>query len=149
MADRSPVIAAMLDAAFAAGEGLKRDFANIAQLQVQHKQGLDDMFSEADLRAGRDVRGKLVLADPLPFLGVNDPSRQKFWSLLDLAAAGGVAGVVTDSGYAWRIPFNQVSVVRVPLLWVDSDEGAQARHMLAQPASLRADLHAKLPLTEP
>jgi len=70
MADRSPVIAAMLDAAFAAGEGLKRDFANIAQLQVQHKQGLDDMFSEADLRAEQTVRERLSSFRPdYGFLG--------------------------------------------------------------------------------
>ncbi|MCL6699515.1 inositol monophosphatase [Sphingomonas sp. NSE70-1] len=70
MADRSPLIAAMLDAAFAAGEGLKRDFANIAQLQVQHKQGLDDMFSEADLRAEQTVRERLSSFRPeYGFLG--------------------------------------------------------------------------------
>jgi len=66
----SPVIAAMLDAAFAAGEGLKRDFANIAQLQVRHKQGLDDMFSEADLRAEHTVREMLSAFRPdYGFLG--------------------------------------------------------------------------------
>lgn len=60
----------MLDAAFAAGEGLKRDFANIAQLQVRHKQGLDDMFSEADLRAEQTVRERLSSFRPdYGFLG--------------------------------------------------------------------------------
>lgn len=69
-AERSPLINAMLDAAFAAGEGLKRDFANIAQLQVRHKQGLDDMFSEADLRAEQTVREMLSAYRPdYGFLG--------------------------------------------------------------------------------
>ena len=64
MTGHSPLIEAMLDAALAAGEGLKRDFANIAQLQVRHKQGLDDMFSEADLRAEQTVREMLVGISP-------------------------------------------------------------------------------------
>jgi myo-inositol-1(or 4)-monophosphatase len=50
----------MLDAAFAAGEGLKRDFGDIANLKVRHKHGLDDMFSEADLRAEQTVRERLA-----------------------------------------------------------------------------------------
>ena len=63
-------MAAMLDAAFAAGEGLKRDFADIAKLQIQHKQGLDDMFSEADLRAEQTVREMLSAFQPdYGFLG--------------------------------------------------------------------------------
>ena len=70
MAGQSPTLTAMLDAAFAAGEGLKRDLANIAQLQVRHKQGLDDMFSEADLRAEQTVREMLSAFRPgYGFLG--------------------------------------------------------------------------------
>ncbi|HEU4946638.1 MAG TPA: S8 family serine peptidase [Kribbella sp.] len=102
------------------------------------------VVGEADLRAGRDVRGKLVLSDPIPFLGVNHPIRQKFWSLLDLAAQAGAAGVLTDSGYSWRIPSDwDEEVVRVPLLWVTSAEATRARQMLAEPAALRADLHGE------
>ena len=68
--DHSPTITAMLEAAFAAGEGLKRDFGNIAGLQVRHKQGLDDMFSEADLRAEQTVREMLSAFRPdYGFLG--------------------------------------------------------------------------------
>ena len=70
MVSHSPLIAAMLEAAFAAGEGLKRDFADIAKLQVRHKQGLDDMFSEADLRAEQTVREMLSAFRPkYGFLG--------------------------------------------------------------------------------
>lgn len=60
----------MLHAAVTAGEGLKQDFANIAQLQIRHKQGLDDMFSEADLRAEQTVREILSAYQPdYGFLG--------------------------------------------------------------------------------
>jgi myo-inositol-1(or 4)-monophosphatase len=70
MTSHSPLIAAMLEAAFAAGEGLKRDFADIAKLEVRHKQGLDDMFSEADLRAEQTVRELLSAFRPdYGFLG--------------------------------------------------------------------------------
>ena len=70
MPERSPLIEAMLAAALAAGEGLKQDFANIAQLQVRHKQGLDDMFTEADLRAEQTVREMLSAYRPdYGFLG--------------------------------------------------------------------------------
>jgi len=59
-----------VQAAYAAGEGLKRDFAAIAELQVRHKQGLDDKFSEADLRAEQTVREMLSAYRPdYGFLG--------------------------------------------------------------------------------
>lgn len=70
MPARSPLIEAMLDAAYRAGEGLKRDFAAIGELQVRHKQGLDDKFSEADLRAEQTVRDALHAFRPeFGFLG--------------------------------------------------------------------------------
>jgi myo-inositol-1(or 4)-monophosphatase len=68
--EQSPLVARMIEAAFAAGEGLKRDFADIARLQIRHKQGLDDMFTEADLRAERTVRDILSSYRPdYGFLG--------------------------------------------------------------------------------
>jgi myo-inositol-1(or 4)-monophosphatase len=70
MAGQSSLIQAMLEAAYAAGEGLKRDFAAIAELQVRHKDGLDDKFSEADLRAEQTVREALSAYRPdYGFLG--------------------------------------------------------------------------------
>lgn len=70
MVERSPLIEAMLKAALAAGDGLKRDFANIAKLQIRHKQGLDDMFTEADLQAEQTVREILSAYQPdYGFLG--------------------------------------------------------------------------------
>jgi myo-inositol-1(or 4)-monophosphatase len=70
MAERSALIDVMLQAALAAGEGLKRDFAAIAGLQIRHKDGLDDKFSEADLRAEQTVREMLSAYRPdYGFLG--------------------------------------------------------------------------------
>ena len=70
MVEQSSLIKAMLQAAIAAGEGLKRDFAAIAELQIRHKDGLDDKFSEADLRAEQTVREMLSAYRPAyGFLG--------------------------------------------------------------------------------
>jgi myo-inositol-1(or 4)-monophosphatase len=70
MAERSALIDVMLQAALAAGEGLERDFAAIAELQIRHKDGLDDKFSEADLRAEQTVREMLSAYRPdYGFLG--------------------------------------------------------------------------------
>lgn len=66
----SPTLAAMIDAALAAGERLKQDFAEIAALEIRHKAGLADPFTEADLRAEATVRGKLGAFRPdYGFLG--------------------------------------------------------------------------------
>ncbi len=58
-AERSELIEVMIAAALQAGEGLIEDSKKIADLRIQHKAGLDDMFSEADLRAERTVRDML------------------------------------------------------------------------------------------
>jgi myo-inositol-1(or 4)-monophosphatase len=60
----------MIAAAHAAGERLKRDFAEIATLEVQIKGNAGDPFSEADLRAEDTVREHLMRARPgYGFLG--------------------------------------------------------------------------------
>jgi myo-inositol-1(or 4)-monophosphatase len=70
MASPSPTIAAMIDAAQAAGDRLKLDFAEIAALEIRHKAGLADPFTEADLRAEATVRDKLAAFRPeYGFLG--------------------------------------------------------------------------------
>ena len=67
---RSELIETMISAALRAGEGLIEDSAAIADLRIQHKAGLDDMFSEADLRAERTVREMLAQYRPdYGFLG--------------------------------------------------------------------------------
>ena len=68
--ERSELIEVMIAAALRAGEGLKEDFAAIAGLHIHHKAGLDDMFTEADLRAERTVREMLAIYRPhYGFLG--------------------------------------------------------------------------------
>jgi myo-inositol-1(or 4)-monophosphatase len=66
----SLTIAAMIDAALAAGERLRLDFAGISALEIRHKAGLADPFTEADLRAEATVRGLLGAFRPdYGFLG--------------------------------------------------------------------------------
>ncbi|MBX3560949.1 MAG: inositol monophosphatase [Sphingomonas sp.] len=60
----------MLEAARVAGEGLREDFLRIGALNIRHKAGLADPFSEADLRAEATVRDTLAAAFPdYGFLG--------------------------------------------------------------------------------
>jgi myo-inositol-1(or 4)-monophosphatase len=67
---RSELIEVMIAAALRAGEGLKQDAAALADLQIHHKAGLDDMFTDADLRAERTVREMLAAYRPAyGFLG--------------------------------------------------------------------------------
>lgn len=66
----SDLLTTMIGAARAAGDGLMRDFAAIDRLDVRHKNGLADPFSEADLRAEETVRTMLGRAAPdYGFLG--------------------------------------------------------------------------------
>jgi myo-inositol-1(or 4)-monophosphatase len=50
----------MIAAAEAAGDGLKQHFAEIASLEISHKIGLADKFTEADLSAEATVREHLA-----------------------------------------------------------------------------------------
>jgi len=66
----SDLLATMIDAARAAGEGLRRDFLDIASLEIRHKAGLADPFTAADLKAEATVRDQLGAAYPdFGFLG--------------------------------------------------------------------------------
>lgn len=70
MSAPSPLLTLMIAAAHAAGDGLMRDFAAIDRLDVRHKNGPADPFSEADLRAEDTVRTMLSRAEPdFGFLG--------------------------------------------------------------------------------
>lgn len=70
MTGPSETIAAMVAAAHAAGDRLKQDFAEIAALEIHHKAGLADPFTEADLRAEATVRAHLTAFRPdYGFLG--------------------------------------------------------------------------------
>ena len=60
----------MIAAAHAAGEGLRKDFLEIAALEIKHKAGLADPFTAADLRAEETVRAALENLEPsYGFLG--------------------------------------------------------------------------------
>src|SRR3546814_16318776 len=60
MTTPSDLLTAMIEAARVAGDGLMRDFAAIDRLDVRHKNGPADPFSEADLRAEETVRAMLA-----------------------------------------------------------------------------------------
>jgi myo-inositol-1(or 4)-monophosphatase len=67
---RSEILEAMIGAAEAAGAGLEQDFLDISKLDVSHKNGLADPFTQADLRAEAVVRERLNAARPeYGFLG--------------------------------------------------------------------------------
>ena len=69
MAERD-ILPVMIEAARAAGEGLREDFLKIASLEIRHKAGLADPFTAADLRAEKIVRDALHAARPdFGFLG--------------------------------------------------------------------------------
>jgi myo-inositol-1(or 4)-monophosphatase len=60
----------MMTAAQAAGEGLRRDFANLANLEVMQKTGPADLCSQADLRSESTLRETLAADYPdYGFLG--------------------------------------------------------------------------------
>ncbi len=101
------------------------------------------LVSEAELRAGREVRGRLVVADPEPDHQVpaGHPELIRLVSTIELAHRGGAAGVITDSFYAWYIT---ASWFPLPVLWVDKAQGAQVRAALAQAVRPLLDIHADL-----
>lgn len=66
----SPRLQSMIEAARSAGEGLVRDFADLASLEISHKASVADPVSQADLRAERTIRERLARAEPrFGFLG--------------------------------------------------------------------------------
>lgn len=70
MTKPSDLLATMIAAARTAGDGLMRDFAAIDRLDIRHKNGPADPFSEADLRAEETVKTMLSRAAPdYGFLG--------------------------------------------------------------------------------
>jgi myo-inositol-1(or 4)-monophosphatase len=66
----SELLQIMIEAAQAAGDRLKDDFAALSGLDVRFKNGPGDPFSEADLRAEETVKAMLAAARPAyGFLG--------------------------------------------------------------------------------
>ena len=67
MSQISPLMQTMIAAARAAGDRLKLDFAEIATLEIKHKNGPADPFTIADVRAEQTV--KAILAEAYPDYG--------------------------------------------------------------------------------
>ncbi|MFT4251482.1 MAG: inositol monophosphatase family protein [Caulobacter sp.] len=67
MSEPSPLVQTMIRAARTAGDRLKQDFAEIATLEIQHKNGPADPFTIADVRAEQTV--KAILSDAYPDYG--------------------------------------------------------------------------------
>ncbi len=67
MSQPSPLLQTMIRAARAAGDRLKQDFAEIATLEIQHKNGPADPFTIADVRAEQTV--KSILSEAYPDYG--------------------------------------------------------------------------------
>lgn len=67
MSEPSPLLRTMIRAARAAGDRLKQDFAEIATLEIQHKNGPADPFTVADVRAEQTV--KSILSEAYPDYG--------------------------------------------------------------------------------
>ncbi|WP_082539697.1 MULTISPECIES: inositol monophosphatase family protein [unclassified Caulobacter] len=67
MSEPSPLLQTMIRAARAAGDRLKQDFAEIATLEIQHKNGPADPFTVADVRAEQTV--KSILSEAYPDYG--------------------------------------------------------------------------------
>lgn len=66
----SALLQTMIDAARAAGEGLREDFANLKRLEIKTKAGFGDPVSIADLRAEETIKSALRARYPeYGFLG--------------------------------------------------------------------------------
>src|SRR6187401_2270367 len=66
----SALLQLMIDAARAAGKGLRRDFQRLGELEVSSMSGPADLFSQADLSSERTLREMLSGANPAyGFLG--------------------------------------------------------------------------------
>src|SRR3546814_14067373 len=78
MTTPSDLLTAMIEAARVAGDGLMRDFAAIDRLDVRHKNGPADPFSEADLRAEETARAMQARVAPdSGVLGVEGQSQER------------------------------------------------------------------------
>ncbi|WP_214414812.1 S8 family peptidase [Sphaerisporangium fuscum] len=89
-----------------------------------------------DLRAGRDVRGRLVLSGTTTLADLITD--------MDLAAKGGAAGVITANRLAWVMDAAAYhDHMKIPLLWLDAGEAAQLGTALTRRPRLEADLNAQ------
>jgi hypothetical protein len=109
------------------------DGYDVPKFDADRRAGLT---TEEDLRAGRNVRGKLVLTQAR--------SLEAQLSVMDLATQAGAAGVITDSSFAWVMHHpSYAEHMRIPLLWIPSDEAEQLRGMLAGGSRPTAELRTQ------
>ncbi|MGK5518212.1 S8 family peptidase [Micromonospora sp. URMC 107] len=100
------------------------------------------LASRADLLAGRDVRGKLVFLDT--------PADAWYVDEVERAADAGAAGVLQyfagrdDPGSYDQIPPYDVVKPRLPLLWLDGDQGAKVAKVLAGAKRPYVDIDAQV-----
>ncbi|MET7704698.1 S8 family serine peptidase [Micromonospora sp. NPDC005413] len=85
------------------------------------------LMTEADLRAGRDVRGKLVVIESDPWVAIDEE--------VDLATRAGAAGVlnhvVGDSPVgSGSTPFLDTAAVKIPVLWLDGAQWSKVAKVL-------------------
>lgn len=89
--------------------------------------------NEQELRAGKDVRGKLVFLTPAPLA--------TFLSDVDAAVAGGAAGVITNNYLAGIMDADAYGPhMKIPLLWLDSAEAATLGKKLPKSATVHAQV---------
>jgi subtilisin family serine protease len=89
---------------------------------------------EQELRTGKDVRGKLVFLTPAPL--------ETLLSDIDLAVAGGAAGVITANHLARILNADAYAKrVTIPVLWLAPAEAEQlAERLPKRPVALGAEL---------
>ncbi|MFV2113962.1 S8 family serine peptidase [Micromonospora sp. LOL_025] len=100
------------------------------------------LASRADLLAGRDVKGKLILLD--------SPANSWFVDEIEQAAKAGAAGVLQyfvgrdDIGLPAQIPPYDIVKPRLPLLWLDGAQGAKVAKVIAGAKRPYVDIDAQL-----
>ncbi|MEU6076954.1 S8 family serine peptidase [Micromonospora sp. NPDC047074] len=99
------------------------------------------LATEADLRAGKDVRGRLVVVDSEPFHGIQEE--------VDLATEAGAAGVLnhvvgeTVAGFG-TTPFLDQAAVKIPVLWLDRTQWTELARVLAGADRPYVDIRSQL-----
>src|SRR5581483_5176104 len=91
------------------------------------------LAGQDELRAGKDVRDRLVLLQP--------DGIATLVADLDRAVKAGAAGVLTDSTLAWVLSAPSYQL-KLPVLWLDAADTATVRAALGRPAELTAQLEA-------
>ncbi|MEU8226643.1 S8 family serine peptidase [Kribbella sp. NPDC048915] len=96
---------------------------------------------EADVRAGRSVRGKLVMMDPAS--AYHSAERQaEYYESIRRSIEAGAQGILTDSGLSVSITA-MPELNKIPVLVVDGTDATRAREALGRDNGTRAVVHAQ------